>query len=76
MAVMQKDVNATYFKGERSYKHKSKNTTQEVSVQGDADAQDAALWDTEISGSLDVLYALADEALADHEAGRTTRISS
>ena len=40
------------------------------------DAQDERRWQKEFQDSLDVLSVLADKALADYEAGRTTKISA
>lgn len=76
MGLMQKDIKTS--RAPRIAKpHKAKKTksVDPVSVTNDADAQDAALWDLEISGSLDVLHTLAAEALANYDAGRTKKIS-
>ena len=40
------------------------------------DAQDDRLWDRQFESSQDVLGLLAQEALADYHAGRTTRMNS
>ncbi len=75
MALMQKDVNAAYFKGARSYKAKSEKITQESCVAGDADAQDDHLWECAIANNIDAIRDLADKALADRQAGRTKKIT-
>ena len=75
MAVMQKDVNAAYFKGARSYKVKSEKVTQEVSMPPISDAQDDHLWECAIANNIDAIRDLADKALADRRAGRTKKIT-
>ena len=75
MGLMQKDVNATYFKGVRSRKVKSQKITQEVGVSGAADAQDDHLWECAIANNIDAIRDLADKALADRQAGRTKKIT-
>jgi len=75
MGLMQKDVNATHFKGARSYKAESERATQEVHVPVDPDAQDERLWECAIANNIDAIRDLADKALADRRAGRTKRIT-
>lgn len=76
MALMQKDVNAAHFKGERPHKVKSGEATKKANTADDFEAEDERLWQQEFNDSLDILSDLADQALADYEAGRTTRISA
>lgn len=75
MGLMQKDVNATYFKGARSYRAKSEKVTQEVCVPADPDAQDEHLWECAIANNIDAIRDLADKALTDRRAGRTKKIT-
>ena len=73
MGLMQKDVNATYFKSVRSYTVKSEKITQKVCVP--TDSQDEHLWECAIANNIDAIRDLADKALADRRAGRTKKIT-
>lgn len=73
MGLMQRDVNATYFKGARSYK--SDKVTPGLCVPADSDAQDEHLWECAIANNIGAIRDLADKALADRQAGRTKKIT-
>lgn len=76
MALTQKDVNATYFKGERSHKVKNKVVADNPCVTDDADARDDCEWDCAFAVSQDTLARLAAQSRAHRDAGRTKRINS
>ena len=48
----------------------------DVRNEHDPEAEDEQQWQREFNDSLDVISALADQALADYDAGRTTKISA
>lgn len=77
MGLMQKDTAVSYRRGiAGTYKAKNATTVETVCITVDTeDARDSALWDAEISESLDVLEMLADKAMANYDAGLTRKIS-
>lgn len=47
-----------------------------VKTAADFEDEDERLWQQEFNGSLEIISDLADQAIADYEAGRTTKISA
>ncbi len=75
MALMQKDLNATYFKGARSHYVTPEVAVDNPCVADDADAADDRKWDEEFAASPDTLACLAARSRANREVGRTKRIT-
>ena len=75
MALMQRDLNANYFKGTRSHSVTSEVAVDNSCVIEDADAGDDRQWDEEFESTPQTLACLAAQSRAHRDAGRTKRIT-